>query len=57
MTTISQESGTLPVVLLLATGHLANNNLDMFNVQFDDMLSPTAGNCAMRGAVATLPTY
>lgn len=40
MTTISQESGTLPVVLLLATGHLANNNLDMFNVQFDDMLSP-----------------
>lgn len=40
MTIFPQESGTLPTVLLLATYHLANNNLDVFNVQFDDMLSP-----------------
>lgn len=40
MATFPQESGALPTVLLLATYHLANNNLDMFNVQFDDMLSP-----------------
>jgi len=31
---------TQPAILLLGTGHLANHNRDVFNVQFDDMLAP-----------------
>ncbi len=42
----------LPAVLLLGTPHLANHNRDVFNVQFDNMLSPQRqgeiGECAER---------
>ncbi len=41
-----------PAVLLLGTGHLANRNRDVFNTQFDDMLSPERqeeiGDCVER---------
>lgn len=36
-----EKSTARPVVLLLASPHLGNRGRDVFNTQFDDMLSPT----------------